>query len=254
MKKIVFLISFVCMGLFGSEHNNNLWHELAGDKKLDWNEANVYCSALSVKDAQNWRLPTLRELINNEGSFLRSSGQFYDYYWSSTEYSKNRKYAWAVTDTSYQDYHKKTLKNYVSCVGIEKPKEIQVVKNTIIKLPETSFGESDMEEISQETINKIEKETTEEITQETIDKVENETTEKLPEVQKDIEVIKVSKIDEVSQSQVEKSESTDKSSIVSSQTVTPQIDEKVEMTETSSEDTNSVQKILFMILIIAICL
>ena len=59
------------------------------EKKLNWDDAMMYCQLLVIDGKDDWRLPTkeeLNDIYNSENDFVGS------YYWSSTE--SNGNYAW----------------------------------------------------------------------------------------------------------------------------------------------------------------
>ena len=59
------------------------------ERRLNWNDAMMYCQLLIIDDKTDWRLPTkaeLQDIYHSENDFVGS------YYWSSTEY--NGLYAW----------------------------------------------------------------------------------------------------------------------------------------------------------------
>ena len=63
------------------------------ERELNWHDAHLYCSVLSIDNKNDWRLPTLeelREIYNSDNNFVDAG---YDSgYWSSTE--ENDYYAW----------------------------------------------------------------------------------------------------------------------------------------------------------------
>jgi hypothetical protein len=94
----------------------------SSDKRMDWNEAKVWC------EEQGGRLPKLWELMKayeeKEEGFMEHS------YWSSTEYSIT--IAWTLNFSTGTTHNaSKTLSLYVRCVfEEEKVKEIPQFEGT----------------------------------------------------------------------------------------------------------------------------
>lgn len=143
MKKIILVLTlFFSVSLFAvesgsiivkSDASDIIWHTELHESQLDWDTADQYCTGLIFNGTDKWRLPTLNELINKKGKFKRSYSEFYSYYWSSTIYTKNPDYAWAVTNTKYKDYLSKELKNFVGCVANKELKSEIVQKKLVNK-------------------------------------------------------------------------------------------------------------------------
>jgi len=97
----------------------------------NWNKANQYCENLSLDTYEDWRLPSIDELLtlvdyskqdnmlddmfNHLGSVV-GYPEYY-YYWSSTSYSTDSAFAWNIDlKTGEHHYHGKNSNDNVRCV------------------------------------------------------------------------------------------------------------------------------------------
>lgn len=82
------------------------------ERRLNWNDAKLYCELLTIDGKMDWRLPTkdeLNEIYNSKNDFVGSS------YWSSTEYGGN--FAWfQYLSSGFQGFYNKNTSNYVRAV------------------------------------------------------------------------------------------------------------------------------------------
>jgi hypothetical protein len=130
--KIIFLIMIGVSLSFASEILNDsktglIWQDnsAAKETKMTWQDAMSYCSELSLGGYSDWRLPNIKELqsivdISRYKPAIKKGFKYVntsDYYWSSSVYVSDTKYAWIVYfkfgDTKY---YNKTDKYYVRCV------------------------------------------------------------------------------------------------------------------------------------------
>ncbi|MEA3498740.1 MAG: DUF1566 domain-containing protein [Campylobacterota bacterium] len=136
MKNKIFGILILSLNLFAVSNSNTkidnlMWYEEPSQKVYNWNEAGLHCENLSLDGEDQWRLPTIEELSNKGFMFKRGIGEFYSYYWSSTIYSKNNAYVWAMTNSNYKDYLAKDLNNFVSCVADIKVEEVPIEQKIV---------------------------------------------------------------------------------------------------------------------------
>ncbi len=107
--------------------NNLEWQDNSEAKttKLNWQDAKVYCSELSLADYDNWRLPNIKELqsIADVSRFNPAIKKGFkhvttsDLYWSSSVYVSNSKDAWIVGfKNGYTGRYGKANEHYVRCV------------------------------------------------------------------------------------------------------------------------------------------
>jgi hypothetical protein len=68
-----------------------------------WKEANEYCKNLQLGKFNNWRLPTIKELLKlidykqiSPAINIKFKHTVLSYYWSSTEYLTSPSYVWCV--------------------------------------------------------------------------------------------------------------------------------------------------------------
>jgi len=93
-------------------------------KLLSWDNANSYCSELSLANLEGWKLPTLSELkgvIKSDAGSPTISEVFNHktsgFYWSSTSNVDDNSNAWGVLFYSgIQGSHAKNVNYYVRCV------------------------------------------------------------------------------------------------------------------------------------------
>ena len=73
-------------GTFTDNLTGLVWHKRPGNLQYTWSEASDYCTNLTLRKKNDWRLPHLSEWLSiiNYGD---TSYYLYKFYWSSTEYS-----------------------------------------------------------------------------------------------------------------------------------------------------------------------
>ena len=95
-----------------------IWNKLESNKTMTWEEAIEYAKTLK----NDWRIPTIQELVtlvnfsrNNPACKITST--HCSYYWSSTIYADDTRYAWSVDfydgDISYDDKNNNFYVYYV---------------------------------------------------------------------------------------------------------------------------------------------
>jgi hypothetical protein len=93
--------------------------------KKDWQGALDFCDKLQLESKGDWRLPSIKELINvvnlseanlaikNGFKNLGGSG----YYWSASAHESNEEFAWMMNfKRGYEYINYKTYERYVRCV------------------------------------------------------------------------------------------------------------------------------------------
>jgi len=113
-----------------TDNNTGLtWQQDEGGAKT-WEDAIVYCEALSLAGYTDWRLPNIKELesITDDNLYDPAIDTNYfpdahaNYYWSSTtgidiRYPEDSFYAWRIHFSSGSvSYYYKSLSHYVRCV------------------------------------------------------------------------------------------------------------------------------------------
>ena len=98
--------------------------------KLSWYEAQEYCYTLKLGGIDEWRLPTMSEMVSfedraNTQTFLIKElhhTKCYDY-WSATQDAMVKEYAWSqgLMYKAYNHTHNKKDKKYVRCVYSKEP-------------------------------------------------------------------------------------------------------------------------------------
>jgi formylglycine-generating enzyme required for sulfatase activity len=82
------------------------------EKRLNWDDAMLYCQLLVIDNKNDWRLPSKEELDYIYHSKKDFAGY---YYWTSTEDSNNN-YAWTFNLWDRQNWYDKRNKFYVRAV------------------------------------------------------------------------------------------------------------------------------------------
>jgi len=104
-----------------------MWQDNSAAKysKKDWQGAISFCQKLHLAGYDDWRLPTIKELIdvvrlseNNpavKNSFKNVGGS--GYYWSATTDKSNKEFAWIMNfKRGYEYINYKTYERYIRCV------------------------------------------------------------------------------------------------------------------------------------------
>jgi len=126
-----FLIMAMFSSLISAETlNKDSFYLIWQDEKVvlkmqkTWDEAKLYCDSLNQHSTEGWRLPSIKELqsIVDPKQYrpaIISDFQYTTtfYFWSSTEYKKDRNQAWYVTfESGLTSISYKTIRNSVRCV------------------------------------------------------------------------------------------------------------------------------------------
>ena len=116
MKTITMLLIIIQLGFADYTNNGDetftdnvtglIWQNSSDNNtnELSWIDAMNYCENLSISNNNNWRLPTINELITliNPLEYNPSIYNIFTYtanayYWSSTTYINSKDEAWVVT-------------------------------------------------------------------------------------------------------------------------------------------------------------
>ena len=113
---------------------NLTWQVQTNPTKMSWQEAMDYCQDLTLGGFDDWRLPTIRELLSivdyKSYNPAIDTDIFPDtvssYYWSSTTYAHLTNYAWLVNfSIGYDTFSNKSYSYYVRAVrGWSPPGEV----------------------------------------------------------------------------------------------------------------------------------
>ena len=131
MKIILFIVMSVSLSLASDvsidPKTGLMWQDNSTAKysKKDWQGAISFCQELHLGGHDDWRLPTIKELIdavrlseNNpaiKNSFKNVGGS--GYYWSATADESNKEFAWIMNfKRGYEYINYKTYERYVRCV------------------------------------------------------------------------------------------------------------------------------------------
>ncbi len=101
-----------------------MWQQKGSDSEMDWHEARPYCESLSLSGYEDWRLPTIKELMSivalDRYSPAIDTSFFSDgmlRYWSSSTRVYDDAHAWNVDfNNGYDRYGSKSSAFYVRVV------------------------------------------------------------------------------------------------------------------------------------------
>ena len=104
-----------------------LWQDTTESSSVekDWEGAKEYCSNLTLGGEENWRLPSIYELVtlvdnskNTDPYLLKGiTNSVSDHYWSASSYENDPEYAFGVYFyTGNEGVYPKSATNYVRCV------------------------------------------------------------------------------------------------------------------------------------------
>jgi len=130
--RVIFLILIFASLSFASDvfldsKTGLMWQDnsAARDVQKDWDGAMLYCKQLQLDEYDDWRLPSVKELIQilslkpRDGgmkkgfNYLGASG----YYWSSSVDDANEEFAWMMNfKRGYEYINYKTYKRHIRCV------------------------------------------------------------------------------------------------------------------------------------------
>ena len=89
------------------------------DKEQIWKMSKKYCQSLHVKDHDDWRLPTLKELTTLISATQNKKLQYSSTseYWTINDYEEDDTNAWEIyMGTGHQFYNDKCETAHVRCV------------------------------------------------------------------------------------------------------------------------------------------
>ena len=117
-----------------------IWQKKDDNKARSWQEAQTYAKKLKLGEYSDWRVPTAKELmhiIDNDRHFQAIDKTYFPntkpgYYWSSTTYEHNPKYAWRVNFIYGRLHNQKKSHDqyYVRCVRGKRLPKPDFVDNT----------------------------------------------------------------------------------------------------------------------------
>lgn len=131
MKVILFILTSVSLLLASDVLIDNktglMWQDNSAAKyiKKDWQGAVSFCQKLHLAGHDDWRLPTIKELINVvrlsqndpaiKNGFKNVGGS--GYYWSATAHESSEEFAWIMNFKRGYEYNNyKTYERYIRCV------------------------------------------------------------------------------------------------------------------------------------------
>jgi len=128
MKKLLILL-LVTTSIYASDTvtvGNLEWQDdsAAKSNKMTWQDAIDYCQELNFNGHNDWSLPNIKELqsIVDVGRYKPAIKKNFknvasSYYWSSSQYVSDAKYAWGVGfEGGYTYDYSKSSEYYVRCV------------------------------------------------------------------------------------------------------------------------------------------
>ena len=101
------------------------WQDDAIGSTMTWANAVTYCDGLTLDGKDDWRLPSIEELVSitDKSKVNPSINETYfksvtsNYYWSSTTLASDSSLAWGVYfNYGYDGWYNKTSSYYVRCV------------------------------------------------------------------------------------------------------------------------------------------
>ncbi len=114
MKKLIVYLALSTQ-ILSSASLNLQWQSNPPQNKMNWADAIEYCENLLEDGYDNWRVPTITELLSIASN--GKSPEVEKYHWSSTTYTYFKKTAWFVNlDDGYRHFSIKTNSHYVKCV------------------------------------------------------------------------------------------------------------------------------------------
>ncbi len=154
-----------------TDNTTNLqWQDNSDAKTVQktWSEAKEYCENLTLGGYDDWRLPSMDELLTivdygryspainpvfqNVGSFWKNGVEVDDYivssYWSSTNFAFNNSLAWSVVFHDYNNYIANTIAEFTSNNNL-----IRCVRGE--RLERGNFSRDDTKEIVTDNCTKL---------------------------------------------------------------------------------------------------
>lgn len=106
------------------ENSHLTWYVGDQPKRMDYASAEAYCHQLQVRNLNDWRVPTIEELvyISDKGRMSpavdpKFKNMVSSYYWSHTPYAKRPGYQWVLYFDYGEDFYRQVKsKYYVRCV------------------------------------------------------------------------------------------------------------------------------------------